>query len=108
MAVSGSDAELAWIPDEEVVAAGIEGWTELPLWIAEDDPEAGGIFYADNRRAIEQGLTIRPLAETIRDTLQWSRETGGESIDSPLRVRTLSAQKERETLARLRAHSGSH
>jgi 2'-hydroxyisoflavone reductase len=108
LTLAGSDAQFAWISDAEVVAAGIEGWTELPLWIAEDDPEAGGIFYADNRRAIEQGLTFRPLAETIRDTLQWCRETGGESIDSPLRVRTLSAQKERETLARLRAHPGSH
>ena len=88
--------------DDEVVAAGIEGWTELPLWIAEDDAEAGGIFYADNGHAIEQGLTFRPLAQTIRDTLQWCREASGESIDSPLRVRTLSAQKERETLAQLR------
>ena len=107
LTLAGSDAQLAWISDEEVVAAGIEGWTELPLWIAEDDPEAGGIFYADNRRAIEQGLTFRPVAQTIRDTLQWCRETGGESIDSPLRVRTLSAQKERETLARLREHPRS-
>jgi 2'-hydroxyisoflavone reductase len=102
LAVSGSAGELAWIPDEEVVAAGIKGWTELPLWIAEDDVEAGGIFYADNRRAIEQGLTFRPLEQTIRDTLQWCREAGGESIDSPLRVRTLSAQKERKILAQLR------
>jgi 2'-hydroxyisoflavone reductase len=107
LTLAGSDAQFAWISDAEVVAAGIEGWTELPLWIAEDDPEAGGIFYADNRRAIEQGLTFRPLAQTIRDTLQWCRETGGESIDSPLRVRTLSAQKERETLARLREHPRS-
>jgi 2'-hydroxyisoflavone reductase len=102
LALSGSDAELAWMSDDEVVAAGIEGWTELPLWIAEDDAEAGGIFYADNRRAIEQGLTFRPLAQTVRDTLGWCREAGGEIIDSPLRARTLSAQKEQETLAQLR------
>jgi len=102
LAIAGSDAQLAWIPDEEVVATGIEGWSELPLWIAEDDAEAGGIFYADNRRAIEQGLTFRPLAQTVRDTLQWCREAGREINDSPQRVRTLSGQKERETLARLR------
>jgi 2'-hydroxyisoflavone reductase len=90
--IAGNGAELAWVPDE--------GWTELPLWIAEDDPEAGGIFEADNRRAIGQGLTFRHVAQTIRETLQWCRETG-EIPDSPLRVQTLSADRERQTLARV-------
>jgi 2'-hydroxyisoflavone reductase len=99
--IAGSGAELAWIPDDGIRAAGIEGWTELPLWVPEDDPEAGGIFEADNRRALGQGLTLRPAAETIRDTLQWCRETGGEVADPTLGVQTLSADKERQTLARM-------
>jgi 2'-hydroxyisoflavone reductase len=98
--IAESGARLAWIPDDEVLAAGIEGWTELPLWIAEDDAEAGGIFQADHHRAIEQGLAFRPLAQTIRHTLQWCRETG-DVPDSPLRARTLGAANERDTLARL-------
>jgi 2'-hydroxyisoflavone reductase len=100
--IAGNDSELVWIPDDEVRAAGIEGWTELPLWIAEDDAEAGGIFAADNRRAVGQGLTFRPVAQTIGDTLQWCWEMCwemGDAADSPLRVQTLCAAKERETLA---------
>jgi len=98
--IAGNHTELAWIPDDEVHAAGIEGWTELPLWIAEDDAEAGGIFEADNRRAVGQGLTFRPVAQTIGDTLQWCWQSGA-AADSPLRVQTLTAEKERAALARL-------
>ena len=98
--IAGNHTELAWIPDDEVHAAGVEGWTELPLWIAEDDAEAGGIFEADNRRAVGQGLTFRPVAQTIGDTLQWCWQSGA-AADSPLRVQTLTAEKERAALARL-------
>ena len=98
--IAGNDTELAWIPDDEVHAAGIEGWTELPLWIAEDDAEAGGIFEADNWRAVGQGLTFRPVAQTIGDTLQWCWQSSA-AADSPLRVQTLTAEKERAALARL-------
>ena len=59
----------------------------------------GGIFHADNRRATERGLAFRPLAETIRDTLDWSRATG-KVKRSPLLVQTLSSGKERATLRR--------
>jgi 2'-hydroxyisoflavone reductase len=107
LAVTRSDAQLTWMPDEDVVAAGIEGWTELPLWIAEDDAEAGGIFYADNRHAIEHGLRFRPLTETLRDTLDWWRKAsegeGETGADTRQQVKTLSAEKERETLVTLRA-----
>src|SRR4051795_13001103 len=33
-AVTGSRAELVWVPAAEVLAAGIEPWTELPIWMA--------------------------------------------------------------------------
>lgn len=97
--VSQSTAQLDWLTDEQILAAGIEGWTELPLWFAESDVAAGGIFYADNRRAIAHGLEFRPLAQTIKDTRDWSRVTG-EVKESPLRVKTLSSGKEQATLAR--------
>lgn len=96
---SNRDVELQWLTDEQIQAADIQGWTELPLWIAEGDTDVGGIFHADNRRAMEQGLMFRPLVETIRDTLDWSRATG-EVKPSPLLVQTLSPGKERATLAR--------
>ncbi|MFM0597479.1 NAD-dependent epimerase/dehydratase family protein [Paraburkholderia dilworthii] len=94
---SQSDARLEWLTDEQILASGIEGWTELPLWIAENDTEAGGIFHADNRRARELGLGFRPVAETIRDTRDWIR-ADGEVKRSPLLVQTLSSVKEQSTI----------
>ncbi|MGC2969932.1 NAD-dependent epimerase/dehydratase family protein [Paraburkholderia aspalathi] len=97
--VSQSGAQIDWLTDEQVLAAGIEGWTELPLWVAESDLDTGGVFLADNRRAIGRGLEVRPLAQTINDTRDWSRATG-EDKGSPLLVKSLSSGKEQATLAR--------
>jgi 2'-hydroxyisoflavone reductase len=48
-------------------------WSELPAWVPESDPETTGFFEFDNRKAIAAGLTFRPLAETVRATLEWDR-----------------------------------
>jgi 2'-hydroxyisoflavone reductase len=67
--VSGSDATLTWVDQAFLLDAGVEPWSEVPLWI----PIAGyeGFMAADVRRAIGAGLTFRPAEETIRDTLAW-------------------------------------
>ena len=67
--VSGSDATLTWVEQAFLLDAGVEPWSEVPLWI----PIAGyeGFMAADVRRAIGAGLTFRPVEETIRDTLAW-------------------------------------
>ena len=31
--MTGSDAELVWVSPETVEAAGVEPWTELPIWL---------------------------------------------------------------------------
>jgi 2'-hydroxyisoflavone reductase len=94
-----SDAQLVWLADEQVLEAGIAGWTELPLWIAESDIESGGLFYADNGRAIKRGLELMPIDKTIKDTLAWSRASG-DAEKSPLLVKALSLSKEQATLER--------
>jgi 2'-hydroxyisoflavone reductase len=66
-AASGSDARLHWIDEETLRRHEVREWMELPLWLV--DPAHGGMQRADNRRAIAAGLTFRPLAETVRDTL---------------------------------------
>jgi 2'-hydroxyisoflavone reductase len=69
-AVSRSDAALMWVNDEFLLAQGAGAWVELPLWIPE---EHNGIFEARNDKAIAAGLTFRPLADTIHDTLEWAK-----------------------------------
>src|SRR4051812_28079295 len=37
VAATGSDARLTWVPDDALAAAGVEPWTEVPLWLPEAD-----------------------------------------------------------------------
>jgi 2'-hydroxyisoflavone reductase len=47
----------------------------VPLWIAAPGWEAANDV--DVSRALAAGLRLRPLAETIRDTLAWDQARGG-------------------------------
>ncbi|MBN1935886.1 MAG: NAD-dependent epimerase/dehydratase family protein [Anaerolineae bacterium] len=69
--VSGSDAAFTWVDDAFLVERKVGMWIELPLWIPESDPTAPGFFAYSNTRAIANGLTFRPLEETVRATLDW-------------------------------------
>ena len=88
-AALGSDANVIWVDEQTVLDAGIEGWTELPLWLPGD--EYAGMAHADTRRARDAGLTFRPLEQTVTDTLAWDRTVDG---DRP----TLTREKERRAL----------
>jgi 2'-hydroxyisoflavone reductase len=83
-----SDAELTWIGSGRLLAAGAVPWTGIPLWLGDIDP--AGFFSVDNSRAVATGLTLRPAAGTIRDTLAWDTERGGRPPDAP----SLSAEDE--------------
>jgi 2'-hydroxyisoflavone reductase len=48
----------------------VRPWIDMPVWVS-DSPEDAGFSRISNARAISQGLTFRPLAETARDTLAW-------------------------------------
>jgi 2'-hydroxyisoflavone reductase len=95
--VCESRAQIAWLADQQVIEAGIEAWTELPLWVAESDALAGGIFHADNSRARKQGLTFSPLSRTIQDSFEWIQEAGEEQAPP---APALTFEKEQATLAR--------
>jgi len=92
-------ARFMWVPDENLLAAGVKPWTELPLWIPESDSRVGGMLLADNRRAVAAGLTFRPLVDTIRATLEWDRREGGTGHDLPIRVTPIAPEREAELLA---------
>ncbi|WP_280696467.1 NAD-dependent epimerase/dehydratase family protein [Kitasatospora sp. GP82] len=72
---TGSAAELVWVDEEQLLAAEVQPWTELPLW-SPDKPEWQAIWLADTTRAQAAGLTCRPVAESVRDTWAWIQERG--------------------------------
>jgi nucleoside-diphosphate-sugar epimerase len=97
--VTGSDAELRWTDPAPILAAGIEGWSELPIWIApgEDHDTMHG---ADVTKAIEAGLDCRPIGETVADTWAWLQQIGGTAPQRPDRPPVgLDRQREAKFLA---------
>ncbi len=89
---------LVWGSEEFLTAEQVGPWMEMPLWL----PRAGRT-YAQNARAIAAGLTFRPLADTIRDTLHWARTGRG---DRPFARTGLKPEREQELLAKLRTAGG--
>ena len=89
----GSDASFTWVDDEALLAAEVEPWTGLPLWLPGDD--YAGMARADISRSVAAGLAFRPLAETARDTYEWDASVPGERP-------TLSREREAEVLATAR------
>jgi len=65
--VTGGDCELAWVPSEDLLAAGLDPWMGVPLWIAAAGWEAANCVPVG--RALAAGLSFRPLAETVGATL---------------------------------------
>ena len=68
-AVTGSDAEWAPVSDEDLLAAGVQEWTHLPLWLTAD--VARTAWDVDTSRARELGLPSRPLRDSVADTWAW-------------------------------------
>ena len=67
--VTGSHAEWVPVPEAELLAAGVQEWVHLPLWLQQE--VARTAWDVDTARARELGLTTRSLAETVADTWGW-------------------------------------
>ena len=97
--VSGSGARLTWLSEEFLLANGVQPWTELPLWLPESDPSTAGMNQVDIRKALNAGLSFRPLEDTIRTTLAWANSR---PADHEWRA-GLSRARETELLQKARA-----
>lgn len=73
--------ELIWVSPEAIQAAGLEPWTELPIWLPPDH-ELIAMHDVNVERAHAAGLRCRPLTETVADTWAWLC-----SLDGPAPLR---------------------
>ncbi|MFK4146694.1 NAD-dependent epimerase/dehydratase family protein [Streptomyces sp. NPDC004065] len=80
--VTGADAEPRWTDPDAVLAAGVQPWTQLPVWVPPGSDLHDALHSADVSRAVATGLRCRPVAETVGDTWRWLRAAGG---TAPLR-----------------------
>lgn len=95
-AAGGSDARPMWADERFLLDAGVTPWMELPLWVPDrTDPAYAGFHRVDLSRAVAAGLSFRPIAETVRDTLAWDATNPADRV----RRAGLAPEKERQVLA---------
>lgn len=67
---SGSDARFTWADAEFLEEQRVAPWSDMPVWVPPKG-ESAGFHRRTIARATAAGLTFRPIAETVRDTLAW-------------------------------------
>ncbi len=100
--VSRSDATFRWADAAFLEASKVSAWSDMPVWL----PPAGetaGASAVSARKAIARGLTFRPLAATVEDTLAYWR-----SLPAERRTKMragISPEREAEVLRALDARA---
>jgi nucleoside-diphosphate-sugar epimerase len=92
-AALSASCSFTWIDRAFLEAHDVRRWAgprSLPLWLPL--PDYAGFATRDTTAARDAGLTVRPLAETARDTLAWLRGANG-------RVVGLTGDEEADVLA---------
>jgi 2'-hydroxyisoflavone reductase len=87
--VTSTDATVTWVSRNFLVEHEVGQWMELPLWL--EDPEAAYFDRVDVSRALTAGLAFRPLAETVRATLDDARTTDAAGLTPEREAELLEA-----------------
>ncbi|MFN2304142.1 MAG: epimerase [Anaerolineales bacterium] len=66
-----SDATFVWVDESFLLEEDVTPWTDLPLWVPSSNPAFTGFYNININKALKAGLTFRPLAQTVNDTLAW-------------------------------------
>jgi 2'-hydroxyisoflavone reductase len=73
---SGADTRVTWADGPWLDAElGEDRDRAFPMW----DPQERGFHRYDSSRAVAAGLSTRPLADTVRDTIAWDADRGEEA-----------------------------
>jgi 2'-hydroxyisoflavone reductase len=101
--VTGTDARLVWLSEDFLLKEGVGPYSELPLWVPE---HLHAFETVDCRRAWADGLTFRPLGDTLRDTLAWDASLVGPRPTPMVPLPpSLTAERETELLGRWKVPS---
>lgn len=92
-AVAASEARFTWVGGRFLAANGVRPMDDLPLWLPE---QAHGFYAVDTSRAIAAGLSLRPLAHSVRAVLAEQDQPGQPAGGAP--SARLSPQREASLL----------
>lgn len=62
--------QAVWLPADFLSAQHVAPWSDMPVWAPSVGEEAG-FALTSAERAMQAGLQIRPMTETVADTLRW-------------------------------------
>ncbi len=101
-AIPQSDARFTWVPADFLEAQGVHPWSDMPVWIPAT-PEEAGFGAIGNARAVAQGLTFRPVADTTTATLEWLASLDQAERDVVTSGAGLKPEREAEVLKKWKA-----
>ncbi len=73
---AGTKAE--WIDADFLEQHGVNGWQHMPAWISPTTEGYQGFGLSNCEKATKAGMTIRPMGDTMRATLEYYRTRGPE------------------------------
>lgn len=91
-AVTATPVELTWVPETFLAEQKAAIWSDIPAW-SPGDP----LSYVSVQRAVDAGLTFRPLAVTALDTLVWDKSRP--AAERAKRAAGLTRAREKDILA---------
>jgi hypothetical protein len=107
--VAGQPVEWVWVDEDWLLAQGVRAPWELPVWLPGEINR--GRLATDPSRALESGMRLRPMGETLKDTLEWDAARPRPLYRGPLAGRydvcPLEPEREAELLQRWRAEAAS-
>jgi 2'-hydroxyisoflavone reductase len=94
---SKSDATFTWVSEAFLRDQGVMAWSDMPLWLPEEGaPQLAGFMFVNCEKAYAADLRLRPLSDTVKETLDWARDNSG---SEPLKA-GLDPERERLLLRR--------
>ncbi len=90
-----NEISFTWVPADFLAEHDVAPWGEMPAWLPPTGEYAGFAAF-DNSRAVNAGLSFRPLAVTAKDTLDWWQTLPEERRSAPRAG--LAPEKEAEVL----------
>ena len=89
-------SEPVWVDQDFLLERGVGPWMEVPLWVGSEE---AAFLQMSVAKAVDAGLSFRPLEETARDTLAWAREARTELVtETPYGTAGLDPAREAELL----------
>ena len=101
--VTKAEVKFTHVGTDFLASHKVAPWTDLPVWVP-GQGDTAGFARVNIARAVAAGLTFRPLATTVADTLAWF---GSLPEDRRSKLRAgLGAEREAEVLKKWHARAG--